>query len=281
MQISLFVQCDTCAQWKIPDEFPFRDRGRRRVSDPRQSTCKTCRDNQSKAAYRVANREKINTSNKHYRASHQDEARAYRVQNRARLQTYFKAFYQMHRDLWKLGYNVRTPEQKVTISASRKRWYQHRREYCIDYSQAYVIAHRPAVNAYRKRYRTKNLERCRTWQRTSDQRHRDKNREYRRQWTLRNKPRRAAYAKHRRAKRLGAPGRCTFIQLQARIAFYGRCCWICRAPYEAIDHVKPINAGGSNWPSNLRPICQPCNSLKSWLWPIPQRILERRYQPPD
>jgi len=42
---------------------------------------------------------------------------------------------------------------------------------------------------------------------------------------------------------------------------------MCGAPWEHIDHVKPISKGGSNWPANLRPACEPCNLRKSDQWP--------------
>ena len=37
---------------------------------------------------------------------------------------------------------------------------------------------------------------------------------------------------------------------------------MCGTEATAIDHVKPIARGGSNWPANLRPACTPCNSRK-------------------
>jgi hypothetical protein len=65
-----------------------------------------------------------------------------------------------------------------------------------------------------------------------------------------------------------APGFHTLEQRRARSAFYGDVCWICRtAPVQAMDHVKPLAAGGSQWPANLRPACRPCNSSKGSKWP--------------
>ena len=74
----------------------------------------------------------------------------------------------------------------------------------------------------------------------------------------------------RRARHRNAPGKATRIQIEARVAFYGWQCWICQVPYEAIDHVKPLSKGGSQWPSNLRPICLSCNSRKHNNWPWPK-----------
>lgn len=73
-----------------------------------------------------------------------------------------------------------------------------------------------------------------------------------------------------RAERMRrADGHATDAQVRARVEFYGGLCWICRAvPWQAIDHVKPIAAGGSKWPANLRPVCTSCNSRKGARWPF-------------
>lgn len=66
-----------------------------------------------------------------------------------------------------------------------------------------------------------------------------------------------------------ALGEVTAEQLAARIAYYGGRCWMCSAPWTCIDHVKPLAAGGSNWPANLRPACRSCNARKQHHWPYP------------
>ena len=56
-------------------------------------------------------------------------------------------------------------------------------------------------------------------------------------------------------------------ELAGRVSMFGGACYICGAPWEAIDHVKPVSAGGPfKTLSNLRPICQQCNSIKSGRW---------------
>jgi hypothetical protein len=66
----------------------------------------------------------------------------------------------------------------------------------------------------------------------------------------------------RRARQFGAAGTHTTSDLQARWAMWGDRCWMCGDQAKATDHVKALSRGGSNWPANLRPICQPCNSRK-------------------
>jgi 5-methylcytosine-specific restriction endonuclease McrA len=71
-----------------------------------------------------------------------------------------------------------------------------------------------------------------------------------------------------RAAKANAQGVASAEQIAARVLFYGALCYVCRAPYEAIDHVKPLAKGGSHWPANLRPICTGCNSGKRDRWPF-------------
>lgn len=54
--------------------------------------------------------------------------------------------------------------------------------------------------------------------------------------------------------------------IHGRVALYGHRCWLCGMPYDAIDHVKPLAAGGSHMVANLRPICRRCNSKKRDRW---------------
>ena len=89
----------------------------------------------------------------------------------------------------------------------------------------------------------------------------------------------AAQNHSHRARRRGAPGHATAAQIQARRDYYGGLCWIryeriCRKVEEAMDHVKPLAAGGSHWPANLRPACSPCNNRKHDKWSFPCNAYE-------
>jgi 5-methylcytosine-specific restriction endonuclease McrA len=79
---------------------------------------------------------------------------------------------------------------------------------------------------------------------------------------------------NRKASKLEALGISSDSQILNRIEVFGSRCWVCGNDWvsgrnrNAIDHVKPLNSGGSNWPANLRPICKSCNSRKNKKWPI-------------
>lgn len=70
----------------------------------------------------------------------------------------------------------------------------------------------------------------------------------------------------RRALEGAASGSCSPEQLAARISYYGGRCWVCGGDGSEVDHVKPLAAGGPEWPANLRPICKACNCRKGATW---------------
>lgn len=88
-------------------------------------------------------------------------------------------------------------------------------------------------------------------------------------WKLNNRARATALELTRTRRSRNAPGQATAAKILARWEYYGGKCWMCSAPAEHIDHVKPLAKGGSNWPANLRPACAPCNLRKRDAWPLP------------
>ena len=59
----------------------------------------------------------------------------------------------------------------------------------------------------------------------------------------------------------------TEAKIEARMAYFGRACWVCGEPGVERDHVKPLSKGGAHLPCNLRPICRHCNRSKKDAWP--------------
>lgn len=75
------------------------------------------------------------------------------------------------------------------------------------------------------------------------------------------------FSKQVRHNRRTADGKATAFQIYQRFQMFGSRCWICRDNKQLeIEHVKPISAGGSNWPSNIRPVCRSCNIKKGSKW---------------
>jgi 5-methylcytosine-specific restriction endonuclease McrA len=82
------------------------------------------------------------------------------------------------------------------------------------------------------------------------------------EWSKNNPESAKVRGARRRSRKANASGTVTRAQLVARITYYGELCYVCSKPYEAIDHVIPLAKGGTNFPANLRPICNSCNSRK-------------------
>jgi 5-methylcytosine-specific restriction endonuclease McrA len=75
----------------------------------------------------------------------------------------------------------------------------------------------------------------------------------------------------RRAKKRGAEGSFTADDIAAIRRRQHDQCLICRVNLNGkgtVDHIVPLAAGGSNWPSNLQLLCKPCNSSKGARDPI-------------
>lgn len=58
---------------------------------------------------------------------------------------------------------------------------------------------------------------------------------------------------------------------EQKLAYWGHACWMCGAPWEHVDHVKPTSRGGADLIANLRPACASCNHSKSDRWPFDTR----------
>ena len=127
----------------------------------------------------------------------------------------------------------------------------------------YRERHPERVRAKKKHYYITNkmrlLEKSRTWRR----RHVTEIREYRRADRKRRPEVYKQMEMRRHDRRRRAPGFATAEQVRARVVYYGERCYLCGAPWTELDHVIPLSRGGSNWASNLRPICRHCNASKN------------------
>lgn len=119
-----------------------------------------------------------------------------------------------------------------------------------------------------KAYRKQDRERWRKYQLKWQRANRKKTREYHARWV--SKPRgRAIVRQHARNysfRKRGAAGSHSAEQWENVKRKFKFCCVICGKPEPEIrltrDHVIPISKGGSNYISNIQPLCGSCNSKK-------------------
>lgn len=166
------------------------------------------------------------------------------------------------------------PKTGAKCKACRHEYYLANREHVLAKRKAYYYANRDACLAASKRYRRENRDKVRAVQLQWQRDNRDKVRASNRKWQAANRDRFQWMVndwewRDRVATKGGKVIRFTFHQFEARMAFYGGCCWMCGSPdANEVDHVKPIAHGGAHMLANLRPACGPCNRSKAYRWPF-------------
>jgi 5-methylcytosine-specific restriction endonuclease McrA len=146
-------------------------------------------------------------------------------------------------------YRAENPE---IVKAQWKAHYDRNKEARNARSRAYHAANRERLNARSRQYQSENREALNA---------------YKREYLKANKEIAASLARrkvHARRARLKGVQVIPFTaaQLDQRMSVFGYKCWMCGAPWEAVDHVKPLARGGAHILCNLRPACQSCNSRK-------------------
>ena len=85
--------------------------------------------------------------------------------------------------------------------------------------------------------------------------------------SIKRKLARPVYQQKNRAKRLQAEGSYTVQEWLALKEQYGNICLRCKKHESELDHslqqdhVIPISKGGTNWITNIQPLCKPCNGM--------------------
>lgn len=196
-----------------------------------------------------------------------------------------------------MKWGLLTPLERKALYRARKPTYQRR--YLAAHperrkatSRNYYLRNKKVHTERVNRWRENNPERIREiqreWTKNNPEKvyqkglrqrtaHPEKRRALNRNWARRNPNKIRANGARRRAKIAKAPG-CSYTtseHIQMRWEMFGSKCWVCRNDAEQTDHVKPLAAGGSHYPGNLRPICKPCNSRKKDRWPIPSYVFTR------
>lgn len=141
-------------------------------------------------------------------------------------------------------------DNREVYREQRRNYERKHKEKAVERGRKFREIHASEIPAKKRAYHVKNAEKVRSKVR---------------QWRKENPNKHRALNSRRRAKQFTAEGyHYTNAQhIEWRWQMWGGKCWMCSSKAEATDHVIPLNAGGSHWPSNLRPICKSCNSRRS------------------
>ena len=180
-----------------------------------------------------------------WRATHlqydKERCRAYRAAHREELRAYNRAY--------KRAWREANPEKNRA---------RHR---------AYRAAHREYFLAYNRAYRKAHLEehraRCRVYRKANPEKVRAASRAYRAANPEKVRVSFIVSNALQAAKHYDALGKFTagqFVELCARYKHRCLCCGKKRKL--GADHVIPLSKGGSNFISNIQPLCLPCNMRK-------------------
>jgi 5-methylcytosine-specific restriction endonuclease McrA len=242
IMLSLFdgKVCTKCKTWRLFAEF---SKSSNRL-DGYDFHCKAC-----KSAYRIA--------------SHDERiARA-------------KAFYQENRERLRAEQNKWYADNAEKIRAVRKsrRVYKQKPEGYIpfcdrrkEYNARYNREKRDQITAQKRNYRNNNRDRVRQRETAYRLANIEKKRLYRKKWQKENPDKIREHGHLRRIRKYNGGGKFTAKEWQDLKAFYGYKCLRCGKSESEVmitpDHVIPISKGGSNFISNIQPLCLPCNLSK-------------------
>lgn len=151
-------------------------------------------------------------------------------------------------------YRTNHPEVEKKRSASENR---------LNWIAEYRIKNKTKISDRWQQYYAKNRDRINTvklkWYHDNKKRAALKHRK----WAMENKWSVSKRSHDYRARKRNAEGSYSSKELVLFWNFYGRKCLRCDSADDmTIDHVIPLLSGGSNYITNLQPLCRSCNSKK-------------------
>lgn len=165
--------------------------------------------------------------------------------------------------------NYKTDEYRAWNRERMRRY----REQHPDRVRASVRKYRGAHREESREYARKNRAKQRKWWANNPgylaayrRKNRERMRVHNQRWAAKNLDKIRIKCQRRRALKSSSDGSYTLLEWQALCRKYDFRCLACgkRAPdiQLTVDHVIPLDKGGSNYIDNLQPLCLECNSAK-------------------
>lgn len=174
-----------------------------------------------------------------------------------------------HREERRARYQANPEPQR----AASRRWAKKNPEKNRARSARWRQANIDLVNERQRQAYAENIEKARAKSRRRHAANPDPGRSRALAWQAANPDAVRERARRRRARQQTAKVILfTAEQVAERMAYFGNRCWMCGGPFDHVDHVKPLAAGGPHILANLRPSCAPCNRRKSSRWPVPIQV---------
>ena len=153
--------------------------------------------------------------------------------------------------------------KKPTVRATAAKWRENNRERLRQNHINWRNAHPSAWRAIQRRSHEKNRVKIRERNRIYRQEHKIQQRDYGRAWRSLHPEFVRAAARRRRVRELRAEGFHTVKQWLLLCAKYGHHCAHCGELRKLTeDHIIPLSRGGSDFISNIQPLCLSCNQKK-------------------
>lgn len=122
------------------------------------------------------------------------------------------------------------------------------------------------VRKYAREYRRANPDKARAWDRRWQKAHPENMRANNHKWEQSNPDKKRERGRRRRALKHTAEGFHTEAEVQALYQQQQGRCFHCASDLSAgfeRDHWIPLSRGGSDWITNIRLLCPPCNRTKN------------------
>lgn len=233
IQLNLFdgKVCTKCKEWK-----PITRFNKLANSDKLRSWCVEC-NRKYKLEHRNKNRTKYNETARQYYSDHKETIRQ-------RQKAAYDADPQSYRDR---AIQFRKENHEKVIEWSRRTYYRFQEDR-RSRNRKYHADHRDEILRKRKLH----------WHANADQ-----YKAIHHRWAKENQDKIRAARWRYKARKKDAAGSFTSSEWTALCHWFGDTCLACGSPNNlTIDHVVPLVCGGSNWITNLQPLCVSCNCSK-------------------